>query len=85
MEGIAKLVKDLKVIVERLEMKIEPKEEEKDEIKEILDEIIVANMDPLKMIDNEIEERAKRRSVSNNSEETVIKGTGHELKKQERK
>ena len=41
----------------------------------------MANSDAIKRIDKEIEEMAKSRSVSNNLEETVVKGTGHELAK----
>ena len=44
----------------------------------------MANSDAIKRIDKEIEEMAKSRSVSNNLEETVVKGTGHEREKQER-
>ena len=75
--------KDLKVTVERLEKKIEPKDEIKEilEAQEDIDEIIVANSDAIKRIDTEIEEMAKSISVSNNLEETVVKGTGNELDK----
>lgn len=69
-----------------MEKKIEPKDEIKEilEAQEVIDEIIVANSDAIKRIDKEIEEMAKSRSVSNNLEETVVKGTGHEREKQER-
>ena len=79
--------KDLKVTEKRLEMKIEPKDENKEilEAQEVIDETIVANSDAIKRIDKEIEEMAKSISVSNNLEETVVKGTGHDCEKQERK
>ena len=76
--GIVKLVKELKDSVEALEGK--DKQKEIDEVSEILeaqrviDEIIVANADAIKRIDQEMKERKENPPKVEVSTDTIEKG-----------